>query len=89
MQAACKSMVIRKERFVMNSNSSGAIKRKTLVKQISDNNEQGGKGSFGLLRMFSVYGGKSPGALTAGRGSGIINQPAVSRVVRKNNRKNP
>ena len=67
----------------MNSNSSGAIKRKTLVKQISDTDEQGGKGSFGLFRMFSVYGGKSLGALTAGRGAG------VPRVISKNNRKNP
>ncbi len=73
----------------MNGNSSSSIKRKTFVQQISDNNEQGGKGSFGLLRMFSVYGGKSPGALTAGRGSGIINQPPVSRVINKNSRKNP
>lgn len=88
MQAAFKLLIIRKERFVMNSNSSGTIKRKTLVQQISDNNEQGGKGSFGLLRMFSVYGGKSPGALTAGRASEIIGQPPVSRVINKNNHKN-
>ena len=89
MQAAFKLMVIRKESFVMTSNASGSIKRKTPVKQISDTDEQGVKGSFGLLRMFSVYGGKSPGALTAGRGCGIINQPPVSRVISKNNRKNP
>ena len=72
----------------MNSNSSGAIKRKPPVKQISDTNEQGGKGSFGLLRMFSVYGGKSSGALTAGRAPGIIGQLPVARVINKNNQKN-
>lgn len=72
----------------MNSNSSGAIKRKTLVKQLSDENKKGGSGSFGLLRMFSVYGGKSPGALTGGRGSGIIDQPPVSRVINKNDQSN-
>jgi hypothetical protein len=72
----------------MNSNSSGAIKRKTLVKQLRDENEKGGNGSFGLLRMFSVYGGKSPGALTTGRGSGIIDQPPVSRVINKNDQGN-
>ena len=73
----------------MNSNSSGSIKRKTPVQQISDNSEQGGKGSFGLLRMFSVYGGRSPGVLTAGRDTGIIDQPPLSRVINKNNRRNP
>ena len=72
----------------MNSKSSGAIKRKTPEQQISATDELGGKGSFGLLRMFSVYGGKSTGALTAGRGAGIMDQLAVSRVISKNNRKN-
>ncbi len=71
----------------MSSKSSSAIKRKTLVQQMGDSEEQGGKGSFGLLRMFSVYGGKSPGALTAGRGSGIINQASLPRVISKNNRR--
>jgi len=73
----------------MNSNSSGSIKRKTLVQQISDNSEQGGKGSFGLLRMFSVYGGRSPGVLPAGRGDGIRDQTPVPRMINKNNRRNP
>ena len=73
----------------MNSNSGGAIKRKTLVKQYSDKSEQSGRGSFGLLRMFSVYGGKSPGALTAGRGAGIIDRSPVSRAINKNDQRNP
>ena len=70
----------------MNSNANGSIKRKTLVKEIGNTNEQGVKGSFGLLRMFSVYGGKSPGVLTAGRGADIIDQPPV---INKIDRKNP
>ena len=73
----------------MNSNSSSSIKRKSLVKQVSDTNEQGVKGSFGLLRMFSVYGGRSPGILTAGRGTGNIDQPHVSPVINKIDRSNP
>jgi len=89
MQAACKLLIIRKERFVMNSNSSSSIKRKTFVQQISDTSEQGGKGSFGLLRMFSVYGGRSPGVLPAGRGDGISDQTPVSRVINKNDRRKP
>jgi len=73
----------------MNSNASGSIKRKSLVKQVSDTNEQGVKSSFGLLRMFSVYGGRSPGVLPAGRGDGIRDQTPVPRMINKNNRRNP
>ena len=72
----------------MNSNSSGTIKRKIFVQQISDNSAQGGQGSFGLLRMFSVYGGRSPGVLTAGKGAGSSEQTPVSRVINKNDQRN-
>jgi hypothetical protein len=82
-------MVIRKESFVMNSNPSGSIKGKSLVKKIGDTNEQGVKAGFGLLRMFSVYGGRSPGVLTAGRGAGIVDQPSQPPVINKIDRRNP
>ena len=85
MQAAFNPMVIREECFVMNSKASGSIKRKSLVKQIDDANERGVKSRSGLLRMFSVYGGRSPGVLTAGRGTGIIDQPPVINKIDRSN----
>ena len=73
----------------MNSNASGSIKGKSLVKKTGGTNEEGVKNSFGLLRMFSVYGGRSPGVLTAGRGAGIVDQPSQSPVINKIDRSNP